>query len=76
MALVIFLIFRMIAARRLKKAHEELLVAYDQLEETTTAKERIESDLRIARNIQMGMVPHNFPQREDVDLYASMTPAK
>ena len=75
-ALVIFLIFRMIAARRLKKAHNELLVAYDQLEETTTAKERIESDLRIARNIQMGMVPHNFPQRDDVDLYASMTPAK
>ena len=75
-ALVIFLIFRMIAARKLKKAHNELLVAYDQLEETTTAKERIESDLRIARNIQMGMVPHPFPQRDDVDLYASMTPAK
>ena len=75
-ALVIFLIFRMIAARRLKKAHNELLVAYDQLEETTTAKERIESDLRIARNIQMGMVPHTFPERDDVDLYASMTPAK
>ena len=75
-ALVIFLIFRMIAARRLKKAHQQLLVAYDQLEETTTAKERIESDLRIARNIQMGMVPHTFPEREDVDLYASMTPAK
>jgi serine phosphatase RsbU (regulator of sigma subunit) len=66
----------MIAARKLKKAHNELLVAYDQLEETTTAKERIESDLRIARNIQMGMVPHTFPQRDDVDLYASMTPAK
>ena len=66
----------MIAARRLKKAHDELLVAYDQLEETTTAKERIESDLRIARNIQMGMVPHTFPERDDVDLYASMTPAK
>ncbi len=75
-ALIIFIIFRMIAARRLKKAHEELLVAYDQLEETTTAKERIESDLRIARNIQMGMVPHTFPERDDVDLYASMTPAK
>lgn len=75
-ALVIFLIYRMIAARRLKKAHDELLVAYDQLEETTTAKERIESDLRIARNIQMGMVPHSFPERDDVDLYASMTPAK
>ena len=83
LALVIFIVFRTIAARRLKKAHEklqatheELQTAYDQLEETTTAKERIESDLRIARNIQMGMVPRTFPERPDLDLYASMTPAK
>ena len=83
LALVIFIVFRIIAARRLKKAHdqlqqthEELLTAYDQLEETTAAKERIESDLRIARNIQMGMVPRTFPERPDLDLYASMTPAK
>lgn len=83
LALVIFIVFRTISARRLKKAHdklqethEELLTAYDQLEETTAAKERIESDLRIARNIQMGMVPRNFPERPDLDLYASMTPAK
>lgn len=83
LALITFTIFRIIAARRLKKAHdklqethEELLTAYDQLEETTAAKERIESDLRIARNIQMGMVPRNFPERPDLDLYASMTPAK
>ncbi|MBQ8066142.1 MAG: serine/threonine-protein phosphatase [Prevotella sp.] len=82
-ALIVFTVFRIIAARRLKKAHtqlqethEELLTAYDQLEETTAAKERIESDLRIARNIQMGMVPSTFPERPDVDLYASMTPAK
>ena len=74
--LAIFTFFRIRSARRLKKAHDELLVAYDQLEETTTAKERIESDLRIARNIQMGMVPSNFPDRPDLDLFASMTPAK
>ncbi len=74
--LVIFTFFRIRSARRLKKAHNELLVAYDQLEETTTAKERIESDLRIARNIQMGMVPSTFPDRPDLDLFASMTPAK
>lgn len=88
--LIVFIVFRIIAARRLKKAHEQLekthdelekthsdlLTAYDQLEETTAAKERIESDLRIARNIQMGMVPSTFPDRPDVDLYASMTPAK
>ncbi len=83
LAMIIFIVFRIIAARRLKRAHDqlqathdELLTAYDQLEETTTAKERIESDLRIARNIQMGMVPSRFPERDDLDLYASMTPAK
>ena len=83
LALAIFTVFRIRAARRLKKAHDQLekthsdlLQAYDQLEETTTAKERIESDLRIARNIQMGMVPSTFPERPDLDLYASMTPAK
>ena len=79
LALVIFSIFRYIAAKRLKVAHSQLQVAYDQLEETTTAKERIESELRIARDIQMGMVPQTFPpfpERTDIDLYASMTPAK
>ena len=90
LSLAIFLYFRIRSARRLKKAHEslelahgkleethqQLLTAYDQLEETTAAKERIESDLRIARNIQMSMVPSLFPEREDLDLFASMTPAK
>ena len=82
-ALVIFLVFRMKAAKRLKlahdkleQAHSDLLVAYDNLEETTAAKERIESDLRIARDIQMSMVPSVFPDRPDLDLFASMTPAK
>lgn len=76
LSLGIFLFFRIRAAKRLKQAHDKLLVAYDQLEETTTAKERIESELRIARDIQMGMVPSEFPDRPDIDLYASMTPAK
>ena len=82
-ALIVFLLFRMRAAKRLKIAHDkleqahgELLTAYDNLEETTKAKERIESDLRIARDIQMSMVPSMFPSRADVDLYASMTPAR
>ena len=40
------------------------------------ARERIESELRIARNIQMSMVPGYFPDREGLDLYAEMIPAK
>ena len=56
------------------------LVKYiDELTRTTAANTRIEQDLLTARNIQMGMLPRvfpPFPDRNDVDLYASMTPAK
>ena len=40
------------------------------------AQERMESELRIARDIQMSMLPSKFPEREGLDLYASMTPAR
>lgn len=62
--------------KRLEVVHNELQDAYDKLEVTTKAKERIESELRIARDIQMHMLPHVFPRRNDVDIYAMMTPAK
>ena len=39
-------------------------------------QERIEGELSTARNIQMSMVPSKFPQREGLDMYAMMTPAK
>ena len=64
---------------RRRKRLQELRRAYDQLEETTAAKERIDSELRIARDIQTGMVPGRFPAfpgRDDIDLYAVMKPAK
>lgn len=76
LTLVIYIFVRNRMAARLKKAHEALKVAYDQLEETTAAKERMESELRIARNIQMSMVPSVFPDIKGLDMYASMTPAK
>ena len=50
--------------------------AAQRLANMRAVQERIESELRIARDIQMSMVPHEFPQREGLDLYASMTPAK
>ena len=61
-AIVVFTLLRLQAARRLAKLKTE--------------QERIESELRIARNIQMSMVPSVFPNREGLDMYASMTPAK
>ncbi len=74
--LIIYIIVRHSIQARLQKAHNLLQDAYDQLEETTTAKERMESELRIARNIQMSMVPSVFPDIEGLDMYASMKPAK
>ena len=68
--------FLVIYLRRRQKQMRQLKQAYDQLEEVTTQKERIESELRIARDIQMSMVPGVFPQHEGLDMYASMTPAK
>lgn len=49
------------------------------LQETTAAKEKIESELRIAREIQMAMIPHSFPPFPDlpqIDLYATLRSAK
>ena len=74
--LSIYLYRRSRHMKDLTVAYDKLETAYEQLEKTTAAKERIESELRIAREIQMSMVPHEFPQRTDLDIYASMTPAK
>ena len=76
LAIVIFGLFRYRASKRLAVAHSQLQEAYGQLEETTTAKERIESELRIARGIQMSMVPSQFPDYEGLDMYAVMMPAR
>ena len=59
---------------------QQSLVKYiEELKDTTAQKASIESDLRIASDIQMGMLPENFPtraDRDDVQIYASLTPAK
>jgi len=58
---------------------EELKKYVANLKETTAAKNRIESELKIAHDIQQGIIPKifpPFPDREDVDLYAVLDPAK
>ncbi len=59
---------------------QQSLVKYiEELKDTTAEKASIERDLRIASSIQMGMLPEDFPtkaERDDVQLYASLTPAK
>ena len=55
------------------KRHDE------ELKASTAAKASIESELNVAHNIQMSMLPKSFPafpDRKDIDLYGSLTPAK
>jgi sigma-B regulation protein RsbU (phosphoserine phosphatase) len=56
------------------------LVKYiEELKETTAEKASIESDLRIARDIQMSMIPKVFPpypERDDIDVYGQLVSAK
>jgi len=50
-----------------------------ELTETTAIKERMESELKIAHDIQMNIVPKTFPpfpSRSEFDLYAVLEPAR
>ena len=63
--IVVFTIFTVIRHRTAKR-----------LAKVSAAKERMEGELSIARDIQMSMVPSTFPQCEGLDMYALMTPAR
>lgn len=57
----------------------KLTLYIEDLKQTAIAKEKIESELRIAREIQMGMIPKifpPFPNLVEIDLYATLQPAK
>ena len=47
-----------------------------QLKTTTTQKAAIESEINIAREIQLTSVPTDFPDSDNIDIYATLTPAK
>ena len=51
----------------------------EELKISTAAKASIQSELKVAQSIQMSMLPKTFPafpDRKDIELYASLTPAK
>ena len=62
------------------RSMENRIVDYmDNLTRVTAEKERVSTELRTASQIQEAMLPNifpAFPERDDFDLYASMTPAK
>ena len=51
----------------------------NELRDTTAQKAAMESELKIAHDIQMDMLPKTFPpypERDDIDIYGTLTPAK
>ena len=48
----------------------------DELKTTTAQKSAIESELSIARRIQMSMLRTDIPERPDLAIHAMLTPAK
>ena len=69
--------------RMLRDSFEDMqhsLTKYvDELKTTTASKAAIENELKVAHDIQMSMLPKDFPpypERDDIDIAASLTPAK
>ena len=55
---------------------ENLILYIDNFQLTTAAKEKMQSELDIARNIQQSILPHNFPKIKEFEIYATLLPAR
>ena len=66
-------------ARGFNKMQDDLKLYTENLRTVTAEKERIGAELDVATQIQADMLPRMFPpfpQKKEIDLFASMTPAK
>lgn len=65
-------------ARTFSFVIDELDVNIKKLIDTTAENERIESELSVAREIQLGSLPTNFPLfvEKEVEIYAYLLPAR
>ena len=66
-------------ARGFNKMQDDLKLYTENLKSVTAEKERISAELNVATQIQADMLPRifpAFPQKKEIDLFASMTPAK
>ena len=48
----------------------------EEVTKLTGERERVETELALAADIQQGFLPEDFPEVQDYELYASMDPAK
>ncbi len=66
-------------ARSVHQMQVDINSYIDEITKISVEKERIGAELNIATNIQASMLPSifpAFPEQEEFDIYASMTPAK
>ncbi len=62
-----------------EEMEQSLKIYVKELQETTAQKASIESELKVAHDIQMSMLPKTFPpypERDDIDIFGMLTPAK
>jgi len=55
---------------------QEIIDYMEQLRKETAEKERQEAELSMAKNIQAGMLPYEFPNCKELEVYATMRPAR
>ena len=68
-----------VLARSIDRMEEQITDYVRHLTAVTAEKERISTELNVARRIQADMLPSvfpAFPDHDDFDIFASMTPAK
>ena len=54
----------------------DILRYVEDLTQLTREQEKTKAELNLAAQIQLDILPHDFPERKEFDMYASMTPAK
>lgn len=66
-------------AESISRMEKDIIAYIDNIQKVTAEKERIGAELNVATKIQAGMLPSifpAFPERKDIDIFATMTPAK
>ena len=66
-------------SREIRNMQEQIVENTGNLARMTAERERISTEIDLARTIQAAALPQTFPpfpERTEIDLYASMTPAK
>lgn len=63
-------------ARTVDAMESQVLSYIDSITKITAEREQMKAELNIAAQIQLSMLPREFPARKEFEIFATMTPAK